>query len=77
MQTLTVLSTQRALGDVYFCTDKGFKGACKLFPVDNLACNQLSSDFDNKISSFGPDQGIECTLYQYVNFPVIAERPVT
>jgi hypothetical protein len=77
IQTLTILSTQRALGNVYFCVDNGFKGACKVFAVDDNVCNHVPSGFENNISSFGPDRGIACTLYEYVNFPVATERPTT
>lgn len=74
MQTLTILSTQRALGNVYFCVDGGYTGACEHFSVDNNVCYSVPSGFNDDISAFGPDKGIGCTLYEYVTSPVASGR---
>ena len=74
MQTLTILSTQRALGNVYFCVDGGYTGACEHFSVDNDVCYSVPSGFNDDISAFGPDKGIGRTLNEYVTSPVASLR---
>jgi hypothetical protein len=71
------LSTQLNIGNVYFCVDDEFKGACRLFSVDESVCNNVPSGFDKNINSFGPDRFVVCHLYEYVSFPVTTEIPTT
>ncbi|CUA69873.1 hypothetical protein RSOLAG22IIIB_04129 [Rhizoctonia solani] len=51
-------------GGVYFCTDADFKGKC-LF-VSGFAENQcvnFGNEFNDQVTSFGPDKGLACLLY--------------
>ncbi|QRV74523.1 hypothetical protein RhiJN_02539 [Ceratobasidium sp. AG-Ba] len=49
---------------VFFCTDANFKGNCVYVHGFNSGqCVGVGSDFNDKVSSFGPDQGITCTIY--------------
>ncbi|KAJ1304995.1 hypothetical protein OPQ81_000038 [Rhizoctonia solani] len=51
-------------GGAYFCTDADFKGQCLY--VSRFAENQCVNfgiEFNDKISSFGPDPGLACMLY--------------
>ncbi|QRV79085.1 hypothetical protein RhiJN_07101 [Ceratobasidium sp. AG-Ba] len=49
---------------VFFCTDANFKGNCVYVSGFNSGqCVGVGSDFNDKVSSFGPDQGITCTIY--------------
>jgi hypothetical protein len=74
---VTVLSTQRDTVEVYLCDGYGFEGDCVSSIVNTKECYDVSSDWDNRISSFAPPQGAFCTIFSYVNFPVNTERPIT
>ncbi|KAG8745751.1 hypothetical protein FRC12_014470 [Ceratobasidium sp. 428] len=59
-----IAPNKRAIRGVYFCTDKGFKGNC----VYNMGFNSgqcvfVGPNFNDKISSFGPDAGMTCTIF--------------
>ena len=70
IQTLIVPST---LSQIKFCVDPGSSGACSTLPLNNNACVNAPSGFDNDISSFTFDQGISCTLFEYVNSPAATD----
>jgi len=76
IQSLTALSTQQAMGNVTFCADSGSGGACKQVPVHTDICNNVPTGFDKNISAFHPGQGINCTLFEYVNSLAATERPI-
>ncbi|KAJ7325463.1 hypothetical protein DFH08DRAFT_968691 [Mycena albidolilacea] len=42
---------------VYICTDSNLGGDCTNYGITNNICSNLPSEFQNDISSFGPDQG--------------------
>ncbi|CCO31540.1 hypothetical protein RSOLAG1IB_10787 [Rhizoctonia solani AG-1 IB] len=51
-------------GGVYFCTDADFKGQCLFvasFKEDQ--CVNFGSEFNDKVTSFGPDKGLACLLW--------------
>ncbi|CAE7109615.1 unnamed protein product [Rhizoctonia solani] len=51
-------------GGVYFCAEANFKAPC-LF-VSGFAENQcvnFGNEFNDKVTSFGPDKGLACLLY--------------
>ncbi|TFK83655.1 hypothetical protein K466DRAFT_655114 [Polyporus arcularius HHB13444] len=56
------------IGGVYFCQGFGFQGPClyQIAPAKN-ECVNLGPDFDNQISSFGPDICTECLVFDDVN----------
>ncbi|KAG8681858.1 hypothetical protein FRC11_000579, partial [Ceratobasidium sp. 423] len=51
-------------GGVYFCTDANFKGQCLFVSgfVENQ-CVNFGNEFNDKVTSFGPDKGLACLLY--------------
>ncbi|KEP51524.1 short chain dehydrogenase [Rhizoctonia solani 123E] len=51
-------------GGVYFCTEANFKGQCLFVSgfTDNQ-CVNFGNEFNDKVTSFGPDKGIACLLY--------------
>ena len=69
------ISPKRSLGNVYFCTDSGFGGACNLFGVDSSVCYNVPDGFNDAISAFGPDKGIGCEIFECVD-PSVVEGPV-
>ncbi|KAG8790314.1 hypothetical protein FRC12_012183 [Ceratobasidium sp. 428] len=60
--------SKRALpGGVFFCTDKDYKGKCVYVNQFNSGqCVGVGPDFNDDVSSFGPDQGLTCTIYRQV-----------
>ncbi|KAG9097826.1 hypothetical protein FS749_005382 [Ceratobasidium sp. UAMH 11750] len=51
-------------GGVYFCTDANFSGRCVYVSGFNSGqCVGVGSDFNDVVSSFGPDHGLTCTIY--------------
>ncbi|KAF8989492.1 hypothetical protein BDQ17DRAFT_1434424 [Cyathus striatus] len=63
--TVTELSDRAAEvdGTLFVCTDNNWSGACTTlgFYVDQ--CNDMPSNYQDNISSFGPSAGWECTVY--------------
>ncbi|KAI5816181.1 hypothetical protein BZA77DRAFT_313831 [Pyronema omphalodes] len=51
-------------GGVYYCDDVFFGKLCTygLYPIG--ACMWVSDEFNDIISSFRPDQGTSCTVYE-------------
>ncbi|MCJ1229044.1 hypothetical protein MMC12_005708 [Toensbergia leucococca] len=65
-----------AIGGVYICADINWGGTCGYAVQPTYTCIDLGSDWDKKISSFGPDESTECVLYNvhgclpdYASFP--------
>ncbi|KAF7344986.1 Short chain dehydrogenase [Mycena venus] len=54
---------KRVDGHVYICTDSNFGGDCTNYGFTNNVCSNLPSEFQDDISSFGPDKGWSCTMY--------------
>ncbi|KAJ7051485.1 hypothetical protein C8F01DRAFT_1262816 [Mycena amicta] len=50
-------------GHVFVCTDVDFAGDCSDYGFVNDVCSNFPPEFQNDISSFGPDQGFECITY--------------
>ncbi|KAJ7814692.1 hypothetical protein B0H14DRAFT_2603966 [Mycena olivaceomarginata] len=54
-------------GHVYICTDANFGGDCTDYGFTNNVCSNLPSEFQDDISSFGPDAGWVCAFYTDTN----------
>ncbi|KAJ7451449.1 hypothetical protein B0H11DRAFT_1915958 [Mycena galericulata] len=55
---------KRELGTVYLCDAAFFSGYCIAIQGEfDGGCIDLGVDLDNQISSFGPDQGQQCQLF--------------
>ncbi|KZV70954.1 hypothetical protein PENSPDRAFT_752089 [Peniophora sp. CONT] len=51
-------------GGVFFCTDANFQGNCAYVTgFSSGACVGVGSDFNDDVSSFGPDPGLTCNIY--------------
>ncbi|KAG8682710.1 hypothetical protein FRC09_016594, partial [Ceratobasidium sp. 395] len=63
--TVEATPSKRAMpGGVYYCTDEKFQGNCAYITGFNAGqCVVVGPDFNDKISSFGPDDGMRCTLF--------------
>ncbi|KAJ7438157.1 hypothetical protein FB451DRAFT_1449725 [Mycena latifolia] len=62
--TVSDTTEKRALGTAYMCTAAFFSGYCVAISGEfNGGCIDLAVDLDNQISSFGPDQGQRCQLF--------------
>ncbi|KAH8800372.1 hypothetical protein F5884DRAFT_757980 [Xylogone sp. PMI_703] len=58
---------KRTVGGIYICTDANWKGDCG-YKVQPLAeCIQLTSPWQWQLSSFGPDKGTICVVYNTGN----------
>jgi hypothetical protein len=58
--------TARAAPSVYLCNDRDFTGYCKSISAPSGTCVPLASDFNDKLSSVGPDKGFLCYFFVYV-----------
>ncbi|KAJ7275863.1 hypothetical protein C8J57DRAFT_1466525 [Mycena rebaudengoi] len=55
---------KRTPGNVFLCTAAGFTGTCVTIPgATNGGCVDLAGDLDNLVSSFGPDAGQTCWVF--------------
>ncbi|KAJ6568541.1 hypothetical protein B0H19DRAFT_1133489 [Mycena capillaripes] len=55
---------KRTLGTSYMCNAAFFSGYCVAITGEfNGGCVDLAVDLDNQISSFGPDRGQRCQLF--------------
>ncbi|KAJ7588459.1 hypothetical protein C8J56DRAFT_890250 [Mycena floridula] len=54
---------QRVDGNMYFCQNPGWVDPCFEAKFTNDQCQNFDRGFDNTISSFGPTQGVSCTLF--------------
>ncbi|KAG8724283.1 hypothetical protein FRC12_022239 [Ceratobasidium sp. 428] len=51
-------------GGVYFCTDANWAGQCLYVARFNSGqCVNFGNEFNDKVTSFGPDPGLACLLY--------------
>lgn len=53
-------------GHIFICTDDQFSGDCTNYGFVANTCSNFPSEFQDDISSVGPDQGWVCTLFMYV-----------
>ncbi|KAF7348754.1 Short chain dehydrogenase [Mycena venus] len=54
---------KRTPGNVYLCTEPNFTGYCVYITgAFNGGCVDLAFDLDNKVASFGPDEGQACEI---------------
>ncbi|KAJ7923606.1 hypothetical protein B0H13DRAFT_1979686 [Mycena leptocephala] len=59
---------KRALGTVYLCNAIFYSGYCVTIPgAFNGECVNLAADLDDQVSSFGPDPGQRCQLFNAHN----------
>ncbi|QRW06757.1 hypothetical protein RhiLY_05756 [Ceratobasidium sp. AG-Ba] len=57
-----------AIGGVYFCKNANFtRYLTHLAPFSSGQCVGVGSDWNDVVSSFGPDQGLTCTIYSDAN----------
>ncbi|QRV77814.1 hypothetical protein RhiJN_05829 [Ceratobasidium sp. AG-Ba] len=57
-----------AIGGVYFCKNANFVTPCVYVSGFNSGqCVGVGSDWNDVVSSFGPDQGLTCTIYSDAN----------
>ncbi|KAJ7260741.1 hypothetical protein C8J57DRAFT_1514674 [Mycena rebaudengoi] len=62
--TTSVDVEKRALGTVFLCDAAFFSGYCVAITGEfDGGCVDLAADLDNQVSSFGPDQGQRCQLF--------------
>ncbi|KAJ7450833.1 hypothetical protein FB451DRAFT_1410152 [Mycena latifolia] len=65
---------KRALGTAYLCTAAYFSGYCVAITGEyNGGCIDLADDLNNQVSSFGPDQGQRCQLFNAHNCAISGE----
>ncbi|CAE6446759.1 unnamed protein product [Rhizoctonia solani] len=51
-------------GGVYFCTDANWKGQCLYVAgFKENQCVNFGVEFNDKVTSFGPDKGLACLLW--------------
>ncbi|KFY87778.1 hypothetical protein V500_06751 [Pseudogymnoascus sp. VKM F-4518 (FW-2643)] len=53
----------RAVTHVYVCINADFKPACQNLSVNTGGCYNLVGNWNDAISSIGPDQGTTCTIW--------------
>ncbi|KAJ7616269.1 hypothetical protein DFH06DRAFT_1483794 [Mycena polygramma] len=64
----SVETDKRTQGNVYLCTAAFFSGYCvEITGGFSGGCIDLAVDLDNQVSSFGPDQGQLCELFNAHN----------
>ncbi|KAL5634235.1 hypothetical protein ACGC1H_006153 [Rhizoctonia solani] len=51
-------------GGVYYCTEADFKGKCLFVSgFTENQCVNFGNEFNDQVTSFGPDKGLACLLY--------------
>ncbi|KAI0346651.1 hypothetical protein BDW22DRAFT_789867 [Trametopsis cervina] len=65
---------KRAVGGVYICSDVNWKGQCGYAVQQIGQCIRLGSDWNKKISSFGPDACTSCFATIYADCGVAEEN---
>ncbi|KAJ9666246.1 hypothetical protein H2201_003680 [Coniosporium apollinis] len=55
----TDLSKRGAWGGVFYCRDDKWRGGCHYQWVEDGACHNVPWDWNDKISSFGPDSRVD------------------
>ncbi|KFY15712.1 hypothetical protein V491_05592 [Pseudogymnoascus sp. VKM F-3775] len=53
----------RAITHFYACINADFKPACQNFEVNTGGCYNFQGNWNDAISSIGPDKGTTCTLW--------------
>ncbi|KAL2076004.1 hypothetical protein VTL71DRAFT_947 [Oculimacula yallundae] len=53
----------RAITYVYICLNSNFSGACKNLEVQTNVCYNLIGNYNDAISSIGPNQGTTCRIF--------------
>ncbi|OBT66195.1 hypothetical protein VE03_05139 [Pseudogymnoascus sp. 23342-1-I1] len=53
----------RALTHFYACVDSDFRGKCESFTINTGECYSFNSDWNDAITSIGPDKGTTCTIW--------------
>ncbi|KAG9097611.1 hypothetical protein FS749_005901 [Ceratobasidium sp. UAMH 11750] len=52
-------------GGTYFCTDINFTGRCAYVSgFGSGQCVNVGQDFNDNVSSFGPDPGLTCNIFR-------------
>lgn len=62
----STVATRALSGGVYMCKDINWGGQCQYLSLNGVndgTCLGLGNNFDDQVSSFGPDPGLRCTLY--------------
>ncbi|KAG8158265.1 hypothetical protein KVR01_012026 [Diaporthe batatas] len=54
----------RASGNVYVCINANFQPACSLIHWGNDVCADFVNPWEDSISSWGPDPGVTCHVYE-------------
>ncbi|KAI7784301.1 hypothetical protein LA080_010357 [Diaporthe eres] len=57
----------RAIRNVYVCINAGFQPACTVMHWTNDKCANFVNPWDDSISSWGPDPGVTCHVYDRRN----------
>ncbi|KAJ7252018.1 hypothetical protein C8J57DRAFT_1238359 [Mycena rebaudengoi] len=52
-------------GNVRVCSDAGFTGDCSTLNGGSTQCNNVPGSLNDKISSFGPDDGQDCFIFVF------------
>ncbi|CZS97805.1 uncharacterized protein RAG0_06712 [Rhynchosporium agropyri] len=55
--------SSRAITHVYVCINSNFSGACQNVQVNTGGCYNFVGNYNDAISSIGPDQGTTCTIW--------------
>ncbi|KAH0611913.1 uncharacterized protein H6S33_009965 [Morchella sextelata] len=55
---------KRTVGGIYLCDDINWGGNCGYAVQPLYTCINMGSDWNDKISSFGPDSGTTCLLFR-------------
>ncbi|KAF7324019.1 hypothetical protein MKEN_00624000 [Mycena kentingensis (nom. inval.)] len=58
---------KRTPGNVFACVDANFGPPCALFHGSSGQCVNITPDFNDKISSFGPDPAQDCFIFSDIN----------
>ncbi|KAJ7260141.1 hypothetical protein C8J57DRAFT_1637741 [Mycena rebaudengoi] len=61
--TALIGPTPNTQGNVFVCIDSGFTNICATFHGSSGQCVNFPSNFNDIISSFGPDSGQDCFIF--------------
>ncbi|KAK7911552.1 hypothetical protein PG985_014033 [Apiospora marii] len=53
-----------AITHLYICINSDFKGACTNLEVNTGGCYNLLGNWNDAVTSLGPDKGTTCTIWQ-------------
>ncbi|KAK0725984.1 hypothetical protein B0H67DRAFT_144409 [Lasiosphaeris hirsuta] len=54
----------RAITHLFVCDSLNFQGRCENLETETNRCYNLFNNWNDVISSLGPDQGTTCTIYE-------------